>query len=81
MLAGVATMPIYKMLEKQAYGPEEISILSAAFEETLRSLGLSDRTDPMTDLVAKKIIELAGRGERDPLRLRDQVLQSLHSQS
>jgi hypothetical protein len=74
-------MPIYKMLEKQAYGPEEISILSAAFEETLRSLGLTDRTDPVTELVAKKIIELANRGERDPLRLRDQVLQSLHTQS
>jgi hypothetical protein len=55
-------MPIYKMLEKQAYGPEEISILSSAFEETLRSLGLTDRTDPVTDLVAKKIIERAGRG-------------------
>ena len=74
-------MPIYKMLEKQAYGPEEISLLSAAFEETLRSLGLTDRADPVTGLVAKKIIELANRGERDPLRLRDQVLQSLHSQS
>jgi hypothetical protein len=74
-------MPIYKMLEKQAYGPEEISILAAAFEETLRSLGLTDRTDPVTDLVAKKIIDLASRGERDPLRLRDQVLQSLHTQS
>jgi hypothetical protein len=74
-------MPIYKMLEKQTYEPEEISILSAAFEEALRSLGLTDRTDPVTELVAKKIIELANRGERDPLRLRDQVLQSLHTQS
>jgi hypothetical protein len=59
-------MPIYKMLEKQTYGPEGISILSAAFEEALRSLGLTDRSDPVTELVAKKIIELANRGERDP---------------
>jgi hypothetical protein len=66
-------MPIYKMLEKQTYGPEEILILSAAFEEALRSLGLTDRSDPVTELVAKKIIELANRGERDPLRLRDRM--------
>jgi hypothetical protein len=36
-------------------------------------LGLTDRTDPVTELVAKKIIELANRGERDPLRLRDRM--------
>jgi hypothetical protein len=70
-------MPINKLLENQAFGPEEISILATAFEETLRSLRLVDRTDPVTNIIAKKIIELAQHGERDPIRLRDAVLKSL----
>jgi hypothetical protein len=38
---------------------------------------LSDRADPATELVAGTIVELAERGERDPARLRDQVVKSL----
>jgi hypothetical protein len=42
--------------------------LSSAFEEALQTLGLIDRTVPAAQLVAKLIIELAQRGERDPIR-------------
>jgi hypothetical protein len=35
---------------------------------------LSDRTDPVTMLVAKKIIELASQGERDAARLREAAI-------
>jgi hypothetical protein len=45
-------------------------VLSDAFEAALRELKLVDRTDPATELVAKRIIDLAQRGERDPQRLR-----------
>jgi hypothetical protein len=48
-----------------------------AFEDALRELRLTDRADPATELVARKIIELAERGERDPARLRDRVVRSL----
>jgi len=47
----------------------------SAFEEALRELGLVDRTDPATHLVAKRIIELAQQGERDPIRLREGAVQ------
>jgi hypothetical protein len=43
--------------------------MSAAYEETLRVLQLADREDPITELVARKIIEVAGTGERDPKRI------------
>jgi hypothetical protein len=33
------------------------------------ALGLNDRTDPMAELIAKKIIELAQRGLRNPTAL------------
>ena len=40
----------------------------------MRVLQLADRQDPITELVARKIIEVAGTGERDPTRIREQAL-------
>jgi hypothetical protein len=54
-----------------------ITIMTTAFEETLRTLGLVDYTGLASEIVAKKIIELAQQGERDPVRLRDRAVQSL----
>ena len=45
-----------------------------AFENVLQELGLTDRSDPLCDLVAHKIIQVGQKGERDPERLRDLVL-------
>jgi hypothetical protein len=70
-------MPIQKLLQQQAFEPEEIKALSSAFEDALRELGLVDRTDPATQLVAKRIIELAQRGERDPIRLRQGAVKGI----
>jgi hypothetical protein len=66
------------MSHNQAFfEPEAITVMTTAFEETLRTLGLVDRTGPAPEIVAKKIIELAQQGERDPIRLRDRAVQSL----
>jgi len=54
-----------------------IAVMVTAFEDALHELRLTDRADPATELVARKVIELAERGERDPARLRDQVVRSL----
>ena len=70
-------MPIHRLLENHAFGPDEIRVLTAAFEDTLRKLRLADRNDPATEIVAKKIVELARRGERDPVRLREGAIQAL----
>jgi hypothetical protein len=45
--------------------------MAAAFEDALRELGLTDREDPATLMVAERIIAAAKRGERDRARLRD----------
>jgi len=45
--------------------PEDIAPLAAACEECLRTLKLSDRSDPITEILAKKIIEIAQTGARD----------------
>jgi hypothetical protein len=63
-------------------GPDEIKVLSSAFEEALRELRLVDRTDPATQVVAKRIIELAQQGERtrsDCARVSPRLSETSHS--
>jgi hypothetical protein len=67
-------MPITPYLRHQAFDPETIQVMGIAFEKTCRTLGLSLTADPVTEHVAKIIIELAQRGERDPERLFNGVL-------
>jgi len=70
-------MPIHRLVQNHAFDPDTIAVMVTAFEDALRELRLTDRADPATELVARKVIELAERGERDPARLRDQVVRSL----
>ena len=56
------------------FGPEEIEILASALDAVLRALRL-DRDDPATQVIAKRVIDLADLGELDPVRLRDHALE------
>ena len=69
-------MPIRRLIERGAFEPELIAIVSDVFEDVLQALGLVDRQDPLTEMVAKKVIELAQTGERDPVRLRQLTLEA-----
>ena len=55
-------VPITPFLKGQAFDPELVEAMGVAFVSTCDALGLTVRTDPMTALVAEKIIELAQRG-------------------
>ncbi|MHC2670645.1 hypothetical protein ACVI1J_002808 [Bradyrhizobium diazoefficiens] len=59
-------MVVYRILQNSPLGPEEITRLSRAYEEALRSIGVQDRNDPLTELIAKKIIEIGQTGLKDP---------------
>ena len=72
-------MPITRLLQDTAFGPDEIAVLVAAYEDALRALSLVNRTDLAPEMVAKKIIELAKQGERDPVRLRERVIEAVSS--
>ena len=61
----------------RAFGPDDLAAMSEAFTQVLRALRLNDRVDGLTDVIAQQIIALAIRGERDPIRLRDEVLNAL----
>ena len=46
--------------------PEEISRLTTAYKQALRGIGLVDRDDPLSEMVAKKVIKIAKSGVRGP---------------
>jgi hypothetical protein len=52
-------------LRKKGFDPELVEAMGAAFANACEVLGLANRLDPITVMVAKKIIELAQRGFRD----------------
>jgi hypothetical protein len=72
-------MPITRLLQDTAFGPDEIAVLVAAYEDALRALSLVNRSDLATEMVAKRIIELAKQGERDPVRLQERAMEAVSS--
>ena len=70
-------MAIYRILQNAPFGPDEIARLVAAYERTLEALGLADRSDPITELVARKIIEISQTGVRDPALLSTRTIKDL----
>jgi hypothetical protein len=70
-------MAVYRLFKNEPFEPEAISTMTRTYTEVCRMLGVSDRDQSETDAVAKTVIEFAQRGARDPVRLRDCVLQAL----
>ncbi len=72
-------MAIYRLLKNTTFAPAEIERLVTAYEETLRALGLIDRSDPITQLVAEKIIAVGRSGIEDPAEISKVALKELGS--
>jgi len=70
-------MPIYRLLQQAAFSPEDLDRIVSAYDECLRVLNLADRPEAIKEAVAKKIIEIAQTGVRDPNRMRKLALQEL----
>jgi hypothetical protein len=62
-------MAIYRLLKNSALGPDEISCITAAYEQTLHTLCVKDRDDPLTEMIPKSIIKIAQAGVHDAARL------------
>ena len=54
-------------------GPEQISRLSEAYEQTLKALSLKDRNDPLTEMIAKKMNVSPKTVETYRVRLKDKL--------
>ncbi len=72
-------MAIYRILQNAAFGPDDIDRLVAAYERTLKALGLKVRSDPITELVARKIVEIGQTGVRDPRQISQLAIEALGS--
>ena len=70
-------MAIHRLLENLPMGPEEIKRLVTAYEQTLKAIHLVNRNDPITEIVAKKIIEIAQTGVKDPGQISQQAIKDL----
>jgi hypothetical protein len=72
-------MATYRLLQNVPFGPDEIGCLVAAYEQTLNALGLKPRSDPITQLVARKIVEIAQTGVCDSRQLASIAIKELMS--
>jgi len=57
-------MAIYRLIANGSFGPDEIEVMTAAYEGALIDLGLSNRDDPITELIAKSIVNVTARRAR-----------------
>ena len=70
-------MAIRRLVREAGFDPESATFLIAAYNECVKRLQLVDREDLITETLAKKIIEAAQAGERDPARLCQRAIDSL----
>jgi hypothetical protein len=70
-------MAIYRLIANGTFGPEEIEVMTAAYEAALSDLGLADRDDPITEIVARAILNITSRGERDPVTIKNRALNTI----
>jgi hypothetical protein len=57
---------IYKWIANGSFGPDEIEVMKAAYEAALVDVGVTNPDDPITELIAKSIVNVTASGERDP---------------
>ena len=67
-------MAIYRLLHNSAFEPEDIERMTAAYEKALIDLRLKDRADPITENLARHIIEVAQTGTKDPAAICETAL-------
>jgi len=70
-------VPIIRYLKDEAFDPDTILDMSAAFEKACNQLGVTDTCDPLAERVAAKIIELRQRGVRNPTAMFFLAMQEL----
>ena len=70
-------MAIYRLIASGTFDPDVIEVMIAAYERALSELSLTDRNDPLTELIAKSIINVTATGERDPGKIKERALNAL----
>ena len=58
-------MAIYRLISNGSFGPDEIKVMTAAYEAALIDLAVTNRDDPVTELIARAIVNITATGERE----------------
>ena len=66
---------IYRLLRYAPLG--ETGHLIAAYELALRTLDVVDRNDPLTLMIARKVLEIGEIGLKDPVEISRRAVKSL----
>jgi hypothetical protein len=69
-------MPLHAFVHEAEFEPELLASMGIAYAAACEALGLTDKADQATALVASRIIALARCGEHDPERLKAAVLET-----
>jgi hypothetical protein len=56
--------------EGGVFDPEDIAVMTTAFDRLWADFKLTNRDDPVVTTLAKLVIEIVRNGERDPERVR-----------
>ena len=70
-------MAIYRSIANGSFELDEIEVMTAAYEDALLDLRLANRDDPITELIAKAIVNVTATGERDPILVKERAINAL----
>jgi len=70
-------MAIYRSIANGSFGPDEIKVMTAAYEDALLDLRVANRDGPITELIAKAIVNVTATGERDPILVKERAINAL----
>ena len=68
---------IVELFRKSDFDPETVRVLCDAYDRASRSLHDNGQPDIVKEVIARRIISLAQKGERDPDRLCARALAAL----
>jgi hypothetical protein len=61
-------MSPHRLIEGAAFEPEIIVLMTRAYQAAVKQVG-KGQPQPVLETLAKRIIEIAGSGERDPQKM------------
>jgi hypothetical protein len=70
-------MPISRLLQNSKFKPAEREVLGLAYIRALSLLHLKDRSDPICEIVARKIIEIGACATGDPVVISEIAVRQL----
>ena len=70
-------MPINQLIKEGKLDRETGAVLNCAYEQVLRELGLVNREDALTNVVAEKVVEIGATAASDPKEIAKTAMKRL----